>query len=212
MDKRWKNLGLFFVGLVVLIILYFLWINLFQQTESSLKTIDEGYEELDLLFTSNDVNIENLQLLRVVELLPEGNIIWQEDKEKLVKLKLDLIDFNNKVNSFEESAELSAITSLYIGMISYCFSLESSFIKISDILHTGKFDCSRVGDLDLISLELGERYLEVEKLKNEGINFSLNYDVFSSPVAVDIDEEYNDYTLVNSVIIEMKDYCEGVKE
>jgi hypothetical protein len=233
MDKRWKNLGL-----LVLIILVILGVYLFVFNSSS-KSIDLGYTDLYNVFESNDVNIENVQNLQMVALIVEegtelalsedinidtaqnmdllnnnsivAKVNWVESKENLLKVKEDLKTFKNNLSGYSTSdkSQLAAAVDIYSHAINYAFAEEARLNQTSKIFSEKNFSCGNTSSLiDLNNIAI-ESYNAAYNLAAEVDDFAYKYDPYSELVFVNLNDQYDSMISSNSFINETLAYCEG---
>lgn len=220
MDKRWRNLGVILLLLIIIAAGYYLYSNNYlnqfipgqflQQSQTKI-TLNDGYFDLQVIFEKNDVNIIHLQQLQAVNISYDGAIVWVEKKASLLSLKSDLVKFSKDAKAkYADSNELVAISNLYIDIIDYSLRNESRFNKISAVVSKEGLSCSNYGTMLVdINSSVNEIYVDAYALDLKSLAFSMNYDLLSDPVAVDLSAYYDETVVVNSLIMDIDTYCKG---
>jgi len=214
MDKRWRNMVILLVVVILIAAGYYLYttgglpgLNFFKKV-----SLDDGYGEILNIFENNDVNIVNVQFLDMVNLSNANKIVWVEKKESLTKVKLQLTDFSSKIASRAESKEvsdeLSAVADLYVSAIDFGIKNEVYLTDLSKGA-SKEFSCSDLTFIDSIPAKADKMYADVEALSNKNADFILNYDLYSSPLLIDLDAEQKFVDFSKELVAQAHAYCLG---
>lgn len=214
MNKQWKNFGIFALLLVIILVIIFFVLPNFSPTQEKL-TLDQGYEKILTIFEQNDVNLENLQEMKLVNISegPNFDVVWIEKKENVLKLKEDLVNFKEELYKKniekEDLEELSSIVTIFIKTIDYSLTSESQFNEIKEIVGSNSLNCTNLNVFSDVNSLLYENFYLLEELDYMNADFIVNYDLNSSPLNIDSDVAYSSLLLNESVFDDVKSNCEG---
>lgn len=213
MDKRWRNLAVILVVAIVLLVGYYFYQGYLNLSYPSVQklTVDDGYLDLFSLFKKNDLDIENFQRLELVGMTPNGNVEWVVEKNKVLRLRDDLVRFYSSASEkYADFEELRDISGLYINIIDYSLRNEVRFKKISKIFSMDSVSCASflpiISDANKIAHEI---YLDAYALDLMSLDFSLKYDLLSDPVVIDLAQYESELTTIDSVSNAVMEECRG---
>ncbi len=214
MDKRWRNMGILFVIVILIVAGYFIYSNKggpvvlpFQKV-----SLEAGYSEIVSAFESNDVNLTNVQALNIVNLSNANKVVWVEDKASLLRVKTQLVNFStgiaSRAESKEVSDELKAAADLYVAAIDFGIKNE---VYLNDLAKGANkdFSCSDLTFIRGLPAKAEDMYSDLEKLSNKNDDFILTYDLYSMPLLIDLDTEKEFVDFSKVMVQQIEAYCAG---
>lgn len=215
MDKRWRNLIVLFVIIVVIASAFMYQDDLLEMVQPTLVepeetniSLEEGYALITTTFESNGVDIKNVQELRLLGVNDSNNIVWLEDEEQLIKTRDELTvlyySFDSVLSS-EDTNELQLITNLFINTIDLAFYQKELADLQVELLASDV--CQKLDKLEQFESLSKAIYLDLTVLAEEVDLFRYRYDMYSEPIVINLDNEFDSLGLINEYVRESKQGC-----
>lgn len=194
MDKRWRNLGILVLIIIVIVAGLILYSGNFSlnAVTGQKVSLDSGYSEILGLFKTNDVNFQNVQDLNMVYLSENGKIVWVESKTNLNNLRSGLANFSGNISSravsTDAAGELKSASDLYISAIDFGIKSEGYWKSLSD-LNKSALTCADSGKLATIKQVYASYYSDLSGLSAKNESFAQQYNIGANLLVIDLENE-----------------------
>lgn len=119
MEKKWKNLIIVIIFFLILFLAGFFFLQTPKTTEKNTVNLDEGFQEINSILSSNNLAFSKLQKADII-LIQDGELVNDFSESSFSKLEADFKTLKAKYQTKQDSSEKEALIrsiDLYLELI-----------------------------------------------------------------------------------------------